>query len=35
MLPQIISGVVGLASSWLDNKKAKQQATHEKRHRTY
>ena len=30
MLPQIISGVVGLASGWLDNKKAKQQATHEK-----
>jgi len=30
MLPQIISGVVGLASGWLDNKKAKQQAIHEK-----
>ena len=30
MLPQIISGVVGIASTWLDNKKAKQQATHEK-----
>jgi hypothetical protein len=30
MLSQIISGVVGLASTWLDNKKAKQQATHEK-----
>ena len=30
MLPQIIAGVVGLTSNWLDNKKSKQQATHEK-----
>ena len=30
MIPQIIAGVVGLTSNWLDNKKSKQQATHEK-----
>ena len=30
MIPQLISGVVGLASNWLNNKQLKQQATHDK-----
>lgn len=30
MVPQLISGVVGLASNWLNNKQLKQQATHDK-----
>ena len=30
MIPQIITGIIGLATGWLDNKQAKQQAVHDK-----